>query len=413
MKLIHQLNRKYLTYAAILFFVVGIILFVLLRSIVREETDEKLVSMLDRIESVDPGEGRLFEMFPIISVKPSEHHSDEVIFSDTVLQIEDEGEAFRQLTAFRQIDGKNYKVVIRESSVESSDLLASLTLMIILSFGGLLFLFFLINRRISQKLWNPFFVNLEKLKQFSLQSAAPFSPEYSDTDEFREMNKVLKGLTDKILSDYDNLKKFSENASHELQTPLAVIRSKTEALLEEDQLSQNQISKIEAIYKSVNRLSKINSGLLLLSRIENRQFTEAEKISLNEIMKQHMENFNELMEIKKLTFTYDFQSDWIIECNRILLDMLINNLFGNAIIHNSESGILKIILSNGQLTFYNSGNKPLPDGKELFERFRKGDRSDSVGLGLAISKQICTYFGWQLSYRFEKQMHVFTIHSTN
>ena len=411
MKLIHQLNRKYLTYAAILFFVVGIILFVLLRSIVREETDEKLVSMLDRIESIDPGESGLFEMFPIISVKPSEQHSDVVIFSDTVLQIEDEGEAFRQLTAFRQINGKNYKVVIRESSVESSDLLASLTLMIILSFGGLLILFFLINKRISQRLWKPFFINLEKLRQFSLQSSEPFSPEKSGTDEFNEMNRVLKSLTDKVLADYDNLKKFSENASHELQTPLAIIRNKVEALLEGNQLSQTQASKIEAIYKSVNRLSKINSGLLLLTKIENRQFAEMEKISLHDVLRQHIENFRDLMEIKKLKFTFDFQSDWVVECNRSLLDMLINNLFGNAIIHNEEGGVLTIVLNNKEIAIYNSGDTPLPGGDRLFERFRKGEKSDSVGLGLAISKQICTYFDLELSYLFEEQMHLFAITS--
>jgi len=413
MKLIHQLNRKYLTYAAILFVAVGFVLFILLRTIVREETDEKLLSLLDHIEAFDPGGKNMLELFPVISVKPANHISADVFFSDTLLQIDDESEVFRQLVAYRQINNSNYKIVIRESSVESEDLLVSLTLIILSSFGGLLLLIYLINKRISKKLWDPFFLNLDKLKQFSLQSSMSFSPEKSDTDEFNEMNRVLKSLTDKVLTDYDNLKKFSENASHELQTPLAVIRSKTEALLEEDHLSQEQISKIESIYKSVNRLTKINSGLLLLTRIENRQFTEAEKLRLNETIQQQLENFSELMEIKKLNFTYDFQSDWVVECNRSLLDMLINNLFGNAIIHNIEGGVLKIVLSNRQLAFYNSGNHPLPDENKLFERFRKGDRSDSVGLGLAISRQICTYFGWELTYRFQEQMHIFSINSDN
>ncbi|MEZ5145662.1 MAG: hypothetical protein R2759_00885 [Bacteroidales bacterium] len=135
MKLIHQLNRKYLTYAAILFVAVGFVLFILLRTIVREETDEKLLSMLEHIETIDPGEKNMFELFPVISVKPANHISADVFFSDTLLQIDDESEVFRQLVAYRQINNSNYKIVIRESSVESEDLLVSLTLIILSSFG--------------------------------------------------------------------------------------------------------------------------------------------------------------------------------------------------------------------------------------------------------------------------------------
>ncbi len=409
MKLVQKINRQYIVYTFIILLLAGISLFFTIKSIIREESDEKLVESYRRIASQlekTPGDSEWFPMFSVISDSSlaSGHH-----FSDTSLKIRHEFEEYRQLVAYKTIQGRKYKITVRESELESDDLLETLTMVILLSFSGLLMLLFIINRRISKRIWRPFFENLEKLKQFSLQDIVPYNPTISDTDEFNELNHVLKSLTDKVITDYDNLKKFSENASHEIQTPLAIIQSKIEALLDENRLSGNQPDKVKSIYQAVKRLSKINSGLLLLTKIENRQFSELEEINLDRLIKTQIESFNELMVLKQLNFEYICNTEKHIEANKLLVEMLINNLFSNAILHNAEMGQIKIELNVNSLIFSNTGSSNIPDSDRLFERFYKSGTTGSTGLGLSIAKQICLGADWMISYSYRNDLHIFSV----
>ena len=409
MKLIRKLNRQYIIYSFVVLLIAGIALFFIIKALVEEETDEKLVSTFNQIEQLLGKSPRLFNVYPIIEVQEVSKISKNRYFSDTTLNVMNEMEEYRQLVGYASVQNKNYKITIRESGIESDDLFETLTIIVILGFLILLISLYVINKRIAQKIWSPFFENLEKLKQFSLQSLNPFIPTETETDEFNEMNNVLKSLTDKVISDYDNLKKFSENASHELQTPLAIIRSKIETLLDENVLSPSQVEKIGAIYQTVNRLSKINSGLVLLTKIENRQFKGHEEIDLNHLIRVQIESFNELIEMKGLEYKYECRYETIIKGDKILVDMLMNNLLGNAILHNKEKGRLIIELDMHFIKFSNSGEVIIPESRRLFERFYQRGATGSTGLGLAISKQICRSFGWDLNYTFKNQLHIFTV----
>jgi len=409
MKLIQKLNKQYITYAFVVLSIAAIALFFVLKSLIAEETNEKIVNTYKQIELLVKNRPEELELYPLISVKLDSSNLEGQYFSDTTISIKNDAEEFRQLVVYTTIQGVNYKITIREFGIESDDIVESLTIVIFLSFIGLLVILFVINKRISTRIWSPFFENLEKLKRFSLQSLNPFNPTETDTDEFNEMNLVLKSLTDKVIADYDNLKKFSENASHELQTPLAIIRSKIETLLDENMLSKSQIEKIGTIYQTVNRLSKINSGLVLLTKIENKQFTGHEEINLNHLILVLADSFNELIEMKGLEFRYDCHNETIINGDKIMVDMLMNNLFGNAILHNAENGKLIIELDKDCLKFSNTGEEIIPESERLFERFYKSGTTGSTGLGLAISKHICLSLGWDISYDFKNQFHIFKI----
>jgi signal transduction histidine kinase len=409
MKLIRKLNKQYITYSFVVLVIAAISLFFVLKSLVEEETNEKIVNTYKQIELLVKNRPEELELYPLISVKLDSSTLQGRYFSDTTINIKNDAEEFRQLVVYTTIQRVKYKITVREFGIESDDLLESLTAIILLSFIGLLILLFVINKRISTRIWLPFFENLNKLKRFSLLSSNPFIPTETDTDEFNEMNVVLKSLTDKVISDYDNLKKFSENASHELQTPLAIIRTKIEALLDENTLSLTQAEKLQAIYHNINRLSKINKGLILLTKIEGKQFTGQEEVSFNDIIKMQIENFSELIEMKKLEFHYQYQSDWKINGDKILVEMLVNNLFSNSILHNSEKGRLIIELNSHILKFSNSGEKVISENERLFDRFYKSGTTGSTGLGLAISKQICLSLGLKISYTFKKQFHNFEI----
>ncbi len=409
MKLIQKVNKQYVIHSFAVLVIAGISLFVILKSIVNEETDEKLVNTFQQIELLIKEKPQTLNVYPIISVEPVLEVLNSYTFSDTTLFVKNEFEEYRQLEGYTIIQNIHYRIIVRELGIESSDLLKSLAFVIILGFSILLLSLYIINKRIAQNIWAPFFENMEKLKQFSIQSLTPFEPTKTDTDEFNEMNRVLKSLTEKVIADYDNLKKFSENASHELQTPLAIIRSKIEALLEENQLSSTQIEKIRTIYQTVNRLSKINRGLILLTKIENRQFSGHEEISLNDIIEAQIESFNELVEIKGLQLNYHCFTDFKMRGDKTLIEMLVNNLYGNAILHNIENGRIIIELDKHFLKFSNTATEKIHHSDRLFERFYKSGTSGSTGLGLAISKQICISFGLHINYVYEDHLHIFKI----
>ncbi len=410
MKLIQKINQRYIIYSIITLVLMGIVLFFTLRIIIDEETDEKLEITCLHIERLLSEKKEVFVLEPFILVEFAEIIKEDKYFSDTMIYMESqEHEEFRQLTVFKEIGGISYKIIIRESILESEDLLETLSVIILISLIVLFILFYLINNRVSISVWLPFYNNLEKLKNFSLQKMVKFKPENSNIDEFRELNIVLKSLTNKVINDYEILKKFSENASHELQTPLAIMRSKIETLLEDTTFRLPQIEKIQAIYQSINRLTKINKGLLLLTKIENQQFTNLEDISLNNFIMSQIDHFKELMEIRDLKLNYSSHSDWIVNCDKTLFEILLNNLFSNAIMHNIPGGDIQIFLQNRKLTFSNSGTKAIENANLIFDRFYKGAESGSSGLGLAISKQICIALGLQISYDFLNEMHVFYI----
>lgn len=409
MKLTQKINRHYATNSFAIFLVAGVVLFFILKNIVNEDTDVKLENTYEQIELLIKNRPQTLDLYPTITVTEVLNNPDQKYFSDTTLLIVDEMEEYRQLVGYATINNVHYKITVRELGIESQDLFTTLAIVTLFGFSFLILSLYIINRKIAQTTWLPYFQNLEKLKQFSLQTLTPFDPVKSDTNEFNEMNVVLKSLTDKVISDYDNLKKFSENASHELQTPLAIIRSKIESLMDENSLSSMQVEKIHSIYQSVNRLAKINSGLVLLTKIENGQFSEIEQIDLSKILKQHIENFSELIEIKELKLQYNETEQQIINGNKILIELLINNILGNAILHSIKGDDIIIMLNKNVLQFSNSGQKIITENDRLFERFYKSGPSASTGLGLAISKQICIALKWDICYSFKNQYHIFKI----
>jgi signal transduction histidine kinase len=381
-----------------------------IRFVIDEETDENLERIakivIEQIENGNP----LTSLEPYISVHPTEYSIDTAYFFNSIFQKgEMQGEEYRQFTTIKNIDNETYQIIIREIIVESHELLETISILTIFSLLLLLILLYFANRKISKSVWLVFYKNLEKLKQFSLTDLIPFEPEQSDISEFQELNEVVKSLSEKVIKDYNTLKQFSEDASHELQTPLAVIRSKIESLLDGDLLNEVQSEKMQSIYNSVNKLSRINKGLLLLTKIDNNQFSQSEILDVNRLIETKIEYFNELAEIKGLTFKYNHLSEWQCNANPYLFDILLNNLLSNAITHSNTKGNINITLENNKLILSNPGQRPIENIERLFERFYKESNSNSVGLGLAISKQICYALGLNIACHFEKNTHFFTI----
>ena len=298
--------------------------------------------------------------------------------------------------------------MIVESKVETEDLIriiffitAGVTLLLLLVLQ-------LTNRLLLNRLWQPFHNIMGELRLFNLADTHEFSRINTSIDEFRELNDTVSDMSARVKHDYKNLKTFTENASHELLTPIAVINSKLDTLLQTESFNEQQSKILNDLYSAVSRLNRLNQSLLLLVKIENSLVHDKQQINLTQLLKELTAQFEEIYKDKDITLTHHLAEKEIF-ASRYLAEILVSNLIGNAIRHNIKGGEIIITLTNDTFIIKNTGiNEPLHDD-EIFTRFYKSSHSEGSGLGLTISKQICENFGFNLSYRFEDGYHAFVV----
>ncbi len=265
-------------------------------------------------------------------------------------------------------------------------------------------------RFISRRLWQPFDKTLRQIESFRLEDGK--LPALPDTDikEFARLNRSLETLMGNSLASYRTQKEFTENASHELQTPLAVFQSKLDLLLQQPGLTERQAELIQGLYEDTNRLSRLNRNLLLLAKIDNRQYGQTEDIRLTRFLDE-LTPF--LQSIAGDIFLYEEfkNSNLTVRANRTLLESLVNNLVVNAVRHNRPKGEIHLTVQGRELQIANTSDEPALDSRLIFNRFyRPSEKVKGNGLGLAIVRAICEYHGWKVSYRYEDGRHCFTVH---
>jgi hypothetical protein len=391
----------------------GGVTYFVLSLVIEEEMDHKLKSSLEKIKYDIDRYDHFYTLEPFTNIDRVKEQKTYLHYSDTKIKINrsNDTEDFRQLTTVVKINKKYYKIIIRESKLESRNFLKSLALITFIGFIVLIASLILINRRIAKIIWAPFYRNIDIVKKFSITDREPVALAKTDIHEFHELNMVLSELTEKVRNDYRNLKQFSEDASHEIQTPLAIIKSKIETLLDDNNFNDKQGEVLDSIYRSIHRLSRLNKDLILLTKIENKQFGNPEKINLKEVIENKLEEFQELIQLKGITLSTNLDHEIFLNLNAVEAEMLINNLISNAIKHNINKGIFKIILGQDHIAFYNSGFAPIKNPESIFNRFYKENAgSNSVGLGLAIVKKICDNNQIRYHYYFTDNLHCFTIH---
>jgi signal transduction histidine kinase len=323
---------------------------------------------------------------------------------------EDEQQQGRQLIFTIQGAGKNYKVIITKSQQETEDLVRLIVLLTLAIVVLLLMVLFIINRFMLNKLWLPFNNTLQQLQQFNLSNKAGIQLKESNINEFKELNAAVTAMSNSVLKDYDALKTFTENASHEIQTPLAVIKSKLELLMQAENFSEAQMQYIQNIQEEISRLSKLNQSLLLLTKIDNQQFKDTEEVNLASVINKHLSNYEELITAKEITLTKNISNQKAVVMNKTMAGILVSNLITNAIKHNIDKGAIEILLNDDQLIVSNTGAALNTNPNELFERFKKDKvNSESLGLGLSIVKKICEQYHFKAGYQYANGLHTITI----
>lgn len=318
---------------------------------------------------------------------------------------------FRELNDVVNINGTAYQIVIRKSQEQKLALVTNIISIVLIVFIGLLFAILIFNWIISRRLWKPFQTSLTKIRNMGLPQVATVYFEETGTKEFSELNASLNTMVNKIHSDYETMKQFTEDAAHEMQTPLAVAQTKLELLLQDSNLTTSQTESIVQATTALNRLNKLNQSLLLLAKIENQQYEATDEIDLVVVAQKYLRLFDEIIKEKQLALETNFTEPFKVKLHPFLADSLVSNLVGNAIKYNLDGGKLFISNDHSKFCISNTSEKGAIDPQMLFKRFGNlsETKNNSTGLGLAIVKRIADTHQISISYKFENEMHSFCL----
>lgn len=377
----------------------GVVLFFSIKILLESEIEEELYSNKNRVELILESDPEHQGIPPVIEVEKVNRDQQRVL-NDTLIYdpLQDEIELFRQLSQTKLINGQHYKITVRAMVIESENILVAIvsTFLIIILLAFLFLFYFNTNR--NKKLWEPFFINLNKIKSFSIKERTDLNLIDSGIIEFDELNKELKALTAKVYSDYQNLKQFTEDISHEIQTPLAVMQAKIDTLVNATPINQEQYQQFTSLENDIRKLKNLNKRLILLAKIDNNQFVNDQIISLKQIFEEAIENMTEL---SSATFKLKSNADPLLRIDPTLAVVLCNNLLSNAIKHNYKDNEILVEIEVDNVQVLNQGKAPINHPEHIFNRFYRESRNkDSSGLGLSIIKKVCEQYGYLPSYMF-------------
>lgn len=325
-------------------------------------------------------------------------------------EYEREDEPFRKIEFVIKNDKRYYKILIFASLLNSKELLWTILFNIFFFSLILITLVVLLNRLLLDKIWKPFRKNLANMKQYRLDQDKYIIFEPSPILEFQELKSSLEELIKNNITVYEHQKQFIENAAHEMQTPLGVLQNKTDLLSEEPALNKNQAALIYEINEHIERLTRLNKALLLLSKIENNQFSSNEAINIGDLLQDCCTDFNELIDFKQLNLEIIQADSPEVKINKDLARILFSNLIKNAINHNIPNGFIKVNITSEEIRISNSGKELTTDPSTLFQRFnKKSTHSNSNGLGLAIVKTICKVYSLDISYHYFEKIHTISV----
>jgi len=415
MNLLFRISLLFVGASFLVFLVGGVISYQVMKREVDSEQQRFLLERLDRIDNMikkrKPRDSVKHHQLLIVPLQSKRQES--ISFSDTVVMHAQLNrlEPHLKLTAIKSVNNKSYYVSIYGVIVETDDIVDAVTESMIKIYLILLVVIILIGSVASYFILRPFRETLVVIKNFSIkQPKKELIFPKSNVKEFKKLNSFLEEMTEKVHRDYSILKEFSENASHELQTPIAIIQSKLEVLMDGQNLTEEQISQISQTQNAVRRLSNLSNSLGLLTKIDNQEFSNHEDINLSATIRAVMEEFIELIQLKSISLTTQIDENIHIKADRVLIELLLTNLINNAMRHNWENGDLNMKLSPGELTMENTGPQLDIDPNSLFERFKKSNQSSqSMGLGLAIVKKICDLYNYEISYLQSNERHTLRI----
>lgn len=411
MKFITKINRNYFFLLTLVLLGVSISGYFIIQAIILNDAKESLLEREFLIEKHILKTGEIPNIYPTIEVKIINHPiTDKPQFKEVQIEneLENELEPFLEYSNQVKIGDWYYSIKLRQSSFERADLALILALFLFILLLSAFAISYLITGKMNKSIWAQFEHNLGEIEKFSFHEKQNLNLIKTDIEEFDRLDKVVTDLTEKLRSDYFSLKEFTENASHEIQTPLSIVLLNLEEVLQQD-LNSETFQKVVSSINAIKRLSSLNQSLILLTKIENRQFKAEQLIILNDIVRRKISEFEPFFETKKLNVELHSEQDFKMIINEQLAELLIGNLLTNAVNHNIQGGRIHISIQENKLEIYNTGEENSLTDNTIFNRFAKSN-SKSFGLGLAIVKNICETYNLEIHYH-KNDFHCFIITS--
>lgn len=417
-KLLNKTLKFYMTFSAMVMLLGVPLFFFITQLLYLHETDEALIVQKEE-----------FVLFYAPKIKDNEisvfnrlnrdleiEKHQKSISKDTLYKrsfynnLKKENEPYRVLKTPVLINNKPYIFSAKINLVDNFDLIISILGVFILMILILLLGLFIITKRISKTLWKPFYETLQQIENFEIDKNSNSKLDTSDIEEFNRLNHSINNLIARNTSIYKSQKEFIENAAHELQTPIAIFKGKLETLLQRPDVTEEQFEILDSLNLTTTRLNRLNKNLLLLSKIESKQFNVPENVVLDEIINKQLDFFREQALSKAIIMNIKLEQNISVKSNAFLSEILISNLFLNAINHNTENGTIEIILTKNKLSVSNTGSLQSLKTDKLFERFSKvNPSSKGNGLGLSIIKKIADNNNWEVFYNYKNKLHIFEI----
>ena len=418
MKLIHKVTlRLALVILPLLLLWATVFYFTMVHQ-VNDETDDSLDDYATMIalrvvcgdELPTPGDGSN-NTYSIELLPPTEFYSDYETYEDREIYLhwKKEYEPARVLIkVFHDDDGIAYRLTVSTPTFERDDIIRALLIHIVTIYAILLCTILAVTVAVFKISMKPLYSLLKWLDGYRPGGGMEGFPNEETVVEFRKLTQAARETIERAENHLERQKQFIGNASHELQTPLAVLGNRIEWMMDNTSLTEDQFAELSKMRQSIHRLVRLNRTLLLLSKIDNGHFLDRSDVDIVPIVENELELYKEIFAGKELVCNVNMPKRFILNMDEMLATTMVGNLIKNAFVHSSEGGTIEITLSRGELTVANNGDEAL-DGARLFDRFYTSGKTGSTGLGLALVKSISGYYGFGLEYVFKEARHSFTI----
>jgi signal transduction histidine kinase len=356
------------------------------------------------------GSNNSFEVHAVDSDYAATH--PHLSYRDENIYIPDkrEKEPARVITSiFHDAAGNYYELTVTTPTFEKADLFEAVLGWIVVLYVALLVIVLTITMIIFRRGLQPLYDLLHWLDAYRPGGRPERVPNNTDVEEFRRLNVALQQAVDRSEELFERQSQFIGNASHELQTPLAIIGNRVEWLLDSTTITEEEAGELFKIKKTLSRAVRLNKTLLLLTKIDNGQFPESVEVDLVQMIRESAESYGDVYAEREVSVTQSLPAEFKVEMNESLAATLVTNLIKNAFVHSSNGSEVHISIAGRTLTISNAGEEPL-DKEHIFERFYQAARKEgSTGLGLALVAAICRYYNLRLEYFFADGKHNFEV----
>ena len=418
MKLLNRTIKSYLIYSSILILICTPLFYFAIRHLVISAMDDELISHKEEFRnSIDfldaPSDLEIFKLFnKEFALTPAQElRTTDTLYTAYFLDsLTNEEVPHRVYQTAVVLWDEAYDLAIRESMVSNKMLIEYIVSIQLIFIAMMVVGLYFINRNLSKKIWSPFYLILDELRNFDLEGKHPLTFPRSSTAEFRELIKAIEQLIRTTREAYRNQKEFTENASHELQTPLAICRSKLDLLAQTPNLTHEQAELVGSLLDATDRIARLYKNLLLLSKIESRQFMEMSAVDLRSTAERIAENLIDQIHERNISLKWSCEEVVTVHANAVVIEVLLTNLLSNAVRYTPQHGIIHVVISKDAIEVTNNGPE-LRNPEKVFDRFHTDSQNISTGngLGLSIVKKICDVYAYRVEYRYYQARHHFKI----